>query len=217
MPRFGRSRCGGSGTAWPRRPPCPPALCQGPEASRTCGREGHSICPGVPLSSSPSLISQGKPPGNALFEQTVSPGSNRRDFDPQKVQGFSFPQSSPRSRLCLPRLLTGSQCLGVFLVLTACSSLTGAAPGGLQLPPAPCCLCCLAGNQRNIPLMPLGMRQIVARPPPLFISAYFQIFPNYFISVQSILSASGSNQAASEPQLWLQFFFFVKNQNSSFS
>lgn len=69
---------------------------------------------------------------------------------------------------------------------------------------------------RGASLDALGHEIDCCTPPPLFIGAYFQIFPNNLISMQSIFSASGSNQAAPEPQLWLQFFFSVKNQNCSF-
>lgn len=196
MSRSGRSRWGHSGTARPQRLPPPLSVSPLPCAEAP-GQAEPSLCPGVPVSSSPSLISRGKPRANAPFQQTASPGSHGRDFDLQKVQGFSLPQSSPQCRLCLPKSLPGSQCPGFFLVLTTWSSLTGAAPGGLQPPPALCCLCWLAGSHETDH----------STPPPLSVGAYFQFFPNYFIPAQSTLSASVSNQAASEPQLWLQFFF----------
>lgn len=163
----------------------PPAPCQGPG-------QGQSLCPGVPLSSSPSLISREKPSGNAPLEQTGSPSSNRRDFDPHKVQDFSLPQSSPWSRLGLPGQLLVFHCLGVFLVLTAWSSLTGAAPRGLQ-PHQHCAAFAALLGIRGASLHALGHDTACSTLPPLFIGAYFQIFPNYFISEQSTLSASISN------------------------
>lgn len=124
--------CGNS----PAPLPSPPSVSPCPVPSSRGKLNLRSLCPGAPLSSSPSLISRGKPGGNAPLEQTASPGSNRRGFGPHKVWGFSLLQ--PSEQAVSPQTLPGFQCLGVFLVLPARSS-----SGGLQPPPA--------GNQRSIP------------------------------------------------------------------
>lgn len=137
-----------SGTARPRcrrRPACPPC----PVPSSRGKLNLRSLCPGVALSSSPSLVSRGKPSGNAPLEQRASPGSNRRDFGPHEVRGFSLPQLSPRSRLCLHRLLLVSIVWGF-----------SGTPSPVQLQGDRSAAPTSWGSEEH-PLMPLGTEQIV--------------------------------------------------------